>query len=224
LMHMDSVSEEALLQLRSKVSRLLSSQRFAHTVGVEREVVSLCALFAPLKTGKMRAAALLHDITKEWSFEKQLEFCAKHNIEITEYDRLTPKILHSMTAATAIPQLFAEYNDPEITSAVRWHTTGRENMSLCDIIVYLADYIEDTRSFYDCVRLRQYFYDKIKSCSTEEDKYLHLYNTLLLSYDLTIKDLIDKKRVVAQDTFKARNSIILQKLKFELKAAKNNES
>ena len=36
-------------------------------------------------------------------------------------------------------------SDEEILSAIRWHTTGKPEMSMLDIIIYMADYIEPNR-------------------------------------------------------------------------------
>ena len=40
------------------------------------------------------------------------------------------------------------------------------------------------------------------------EKLLHLNKTLLLSFDMTIKDLLEEGRIVAADTVNARNSIL----------------
>lgn len=56
-----------------------------------------------------------------------------------------PKMLHGKTAA-AIAR--AEYHMPEdICDAIACHTTGKNHMTLLDKILYLADYIEETRDF-----------------------------------------------------------------------------
>ena len=36
--------------------------------------------------------------------------------------------------------------DPEILSAITWHTTGKEDMTLLEKIIYIADYIEPARN------------------------------------------------------------------------------
>ena len=38
-----------------------------------------------------------------------------------------------------------EIQDEEILSAIRWHTTGKDNMTDLEKIVYIADYIEPQR-------------------------------------------------------------------------------
>ena len=45
----------------------------------------------------------------------------------------------------------------ELINAVRYHTTGRADMSICEKIIFLADYIDMSRKFDDCVKLRNYF-------------------------------------------------------------------
>ena len=50
-------SESALEGLRREVMGKMSAKRFSHTLGVEKKAEELCALFAPEKTGMMRAAA-----------------------------------------------------------------------------------------------------------------------------------------------------------------------
>ena len=87
----------------------------------------------------LRAAALLHDITKKCDFEKQLQYCAEFDIIIGNYDKLSPKTFHSKTAAAIIPRDFPEFDDEEIISGVRWHTTGHDGMTDFEAIVYLAD-------------------------------------------------------------------------------------
>lgn len=50
-----------------------------------------------------------------------------------------------------------------IYSAIRWHTTGRADMTLLEKIIYLADYIEPTRDFDGVERLRKLAYENIDS-------------------------------------------------------------
>ena len=77
-------------------------------------------------------------------------------------------------------------------------------MSFSEKIVYLADYIEPTRTFEDCVKLRDYFYSNI----TIRDKYDVLRQTLIKSFDMTIIDLIKQGELIHPDTVSARNSLL----------------
>ncbi|MBQ5808890.1 MAG: HD domain-containing protein [Clostridia bacterium] len=201
-------SEEALDNLRGEIMGKMSVKRFSHTLGVEKKAEELCALFAPEKTGMMRAAALLHDITKELSTEEQLMLCKKYGITPDADALAAPKLLHSLTAAAVIPDVFPQFAVPELLRAVSVHTAGSEDMNIYDRILYLADYIEDTRTFEDCVRLRRYFDDGIARSTTAEERQAVLSRTMLLSFDMTVKDLIESGKSLAVVTVRSRNAML----------------
>ena len=92
---------------------------------------------------------------------------------------------------------------------MRWHTTGNEDMSLLQKIVYLADYIDESRKFEDCVKLRNLFWDACPENMTQKERDEHLTKTLVVSFNMTLAGLISENAPVSDDTFKARNSLIL---------------
>ena len=203
-----------ILQLRELVTADMSPKRARHTLAVEQMAARLSVLYCPEKEQMLRVAALLHDVTKEWSTERHAAFLREHGITPTAMDLAAPKTLHAKTAALLIPEQYSEYADGEVISAVRYHTTGREDMTLCEQIVYLADYIDDSRTFPDCVTLRHAFWDAEPENMTQEQRKAHLLRVLVQSFDMTIAGLIEDGAPVSADTFLARNSLIL-KLKIE---------
>ncbi len=202
-------SEEELSALREKVSVALSGYRLSHTLGVEDMSAKLGELYMPEKIDVLRAAALLHDITKENTYEKQLQICEKLGIIVTSESKSAPKTLHAITAAGIIPSYYPSFASPEVLSAVRWHTTGRKDMSLCEKLIYLADYIEEGRTFSDCVKLRKYFFDASPDKMTFDERLIHLDRVLILSFDMTMRGLIDEGAVIDPNTSEARNSLIM---------------
>ena len=202
-------TEEQLSELREKISSTMSEKRFAHTAAVEKMAERIGRIYAPDKLDLLRAAGLLHDITKEYSTEKQLQICREFGIITTKQDILTPKTFHAKTAAVLIPVLYPEFADEEVVSAVRWHTTGNEDMSLLQKIVYLADYIDESRKFEDCVKLRNLFWDACPEKMTQKERDEHLTKTLVVSFNMTLAGLISENAPVSDDTFKARNSLIM---------------
>ena len=201
-------------EIRKIVEGLMSGKRLSHTYGVVREAEALAKIFLPEKVEKLSLAALLHDITKEFSLEKQIELCKEYGVFI-DYGNIVPKLLHSKTGCEfARRTLGAEIVDDEIYSGIFFHTTGRENMTLFESIIYLADYIEDTRAFEDCVTLRNFFYDSLLSANSYEEKIEVLRKTMVMSFDLTIKNLIDEGKLIDFDTIKARNYFISAKKVF----------
>ena len=203
--------ETALDRLRESVSEGMSEKRFRHTAAVEKMAARLGELYAPDKIDILRAAALLHDITKEYSSEKQLQICREFGIIISKQDILTPKTFHAKTAAALIPTRYPEFADPEVISAVRWHTTGRADMSLLEKIVYLADYIDESRTFPDCVALRNLFWDAVPEKMSPEEREAHLDQVLIRSFDMTLAGLIEDGAPVSDDTFSARNWLIVNR-------------
>lgn len=207
---MTEITDELLVQLRQRICAVLSPKRATHTLAVEDMVARLCALYCPEHTAKMRAAALLHDITKERSVTEQLELCSTYGIPTDQSDLLAPKTLHARTAAAQIPVEYPEFADPLIVSAVRWHTTGHAGMTLTEKLLYLADYIDASRTFRNCVILRRYFWAGEPQGRSADGRAQLLRDTLLLSYEMTLKDLIDENSPIASDTVAARNELLLE--------------
>ncbi len=201
------INEQMLDALRRRVRSVMSEKRFSHTLGVEREIERLSRIYIPDKVMMMRAAALLHDITKQYTREQHLAIMNTHGIDTDCYSWQSEKIYHSLTASLVIPTEYPEYADAELIHAVSVHTTGCADMSIPDKLLYLADYIEDTRTFEDCLTLRRYFWDGI---DTAQDKTVHLDRTMLLSFDMTIRELLGYGSIISDKTTQARNSLILK--------------
>ena len=200
-------SETMLDTLREKVSSGMSEWRFRHTAEVEKMATRLGELYAPDKLDVLRAAALLHDVTKEKSSEEHFEIMKSYGVEISELDRISPKTLHAKTAALVIPDEFSDFADDEVISCVRWHTTGRADMTLTEALIYLADYIDESRKFDDCVFLRNYFWDKLPQNMSPEDRERHLWQTVLLSFDMTVRSLESEGAPISPETLDAREAV-----------------
>ncbi len=211
---MKEINQQSLQALRERVTADMSEKRARHTLAVEEMVARLAALYCPEKEQMLRVSALLHDVTKEWSTDRHAEFLIKHEIAPTAMDLAAPKTLHARTAALLIPEQYPEYASDEVISAVRWHTTGREDMTLGEMLVYLADYIDQSRTFPDCVKLRCAFWDACPENMPEAERLMHLERVLVLSFDMTVAGLLAEGAPISPDTFRARNSLIL-KLKVE---------
>lgn len=202
------INEASIDRLREQVRERLTGARLSHTLGVEKMAVYLGELYAPEKNCVLRAAALLHDITKPFSYEKQLQICEKIGIIVPCELKNAPKTLHAITAAGIIPSEYPDFADDEIIDAVRWHTTGRANMSITEKLIYLADFIEETRTYDDCVLVRDHFFDASPEKMSPSERLWHLDDTLLLSFDITMRQLIDEDTPIATSTCEARNYII----------------
>ncbi len=97
-------------------------------------------------------AGILHDITKRMDTEEQLLLCEKYGIIPDAYERSEPKLLHALTGAPFSRERFGVSD--AVYDAIRWHTTGRPDMTTLEKILYLADMIEPTRTFEGVEALR----------------------------------------------------------------------
>ena len=207
------ITEEMLDALRADVAASMSEKRFLHTAEVEKMVARLAALYIPHKEMMLRAAALLHDLTKEYATEHQLHLCVLYGLTVTENDLGAPKTFHARTAAAEIPHRYPAFADEELIACVRYHTTGHKDMTLEEKLVDLADYIDLSRTFGDCVTLRNAFFDAKPEEMCDEERLCHLDDVLVMSFDMTIRGLLEKGALISADTFEARNALIAQKLR-----------
>ncbi len=204
----DKITEEMLLTLRENVKKSMSARRYSHTLEVEKMAARIGEVYCPEKVDILRAAALLHDTTKELPFCGQEEIFTKHGIAMTEELRNAPSTHHAMTAAFEIPSCYPEFSDCEIIEAVRYHTTGRADMSLCEKIIYLSDYIDMTRTYDDCVKLRNMFWDAEPEKMTADERAEHIDRVILRSLEMTIRDLTERGKIICRDTLEARDSLL----------------
>lgn len=197
--------------IKNKVKSYQNEKRYLHTIGVSEEAKELAKIYLPEKEDKLFLAGLLHDITKEFTKEEQLKMCDKYGIELQK--SIAPKLLHAKTGANLAREIYgSEIVDNEVYNAIYYHTTGKENMSLFEMIIYLADYIEKGRTFEDCIILREYFYENIKNATDYNAKLEVLRKTMVFSFDLTIKNLISEGKRIDSDTVNARNYFLNCKL------------
>ena len=151
-------AQPELSWLREKAYAYLKPERIAHVAGCESEAVKLAMRWGE-DPETAAEAGILHDITKKRNFEEQLILCGKYGIINDNLELNSPKLLHAKTGAALARDLFG-VSDRDY-EAIRWHTTGKPDMTLLEKIIYLADYIEPTRDFPGVEKLRELCYEDI---------------------------------------------------------------
>ena len=204
------MTEPMLAALRQEITEKLSPKRAYHTLCVETMAARLADLFCPEEAMTLRAAALLHDITKEKSTDEQESLCKELGVPVTLESHLSPKTYHARTAAALIARDYPDYADDVLLSAVRWHTTGHKDMTLPEKLLYLADYIDDSRTYEACIALRNEFFDPKPETLSMEERLALLRRVLLHSYQMTMEDLLKEERLVAKETVEAYNDLLLE--------------
>ena len=98
------------------------------------------------------------------SHEDQIKVCEKNNIEITDVERRNHSLLHAKVGMYLARTKYDIY-DTDILNAIRWHTTGRENMSQLEKIIYIADFIEPNRKpLENLPKIRKEAFEDIDKC------------------------------------------------------------
>lgn len=194
-------------KLREKVASVLSEKRMKHVLAVEDMSFRLGLLYFFQDDEALlllRAAALLHDVTKELSDEEQLAILESYSVTSLPEEIASMPTIHALTAALVIPDRFPEFADPRVIDAVRYHTTGREGMSVFEKIIFLADYIDETRTYPSCVSLRNEFFSAKPENMNEQQRIRHLDRAALASIDNTLSYLRSKERSIHPLTLEAR--------------------
>lgn len=191
--------------IQEYIKSIQSDKRYVHTCGVAGECERLARLFkfSDKDRKKLCIAGWLHDITKEMPDDIQNSICKEFNIKIPDGGVSSP-ILHARTGAFYARKQFPELVDDYVFSAIFNHTTGRRGMTIFEMIVCFADFIEPSRKYEGCRRLRNEFYRDIEN----EDPLTVMMRCIRKSFDMTIKSLIDKGEAIDSETIDARNYII----------------
>ena len=151
-------AKPALTWLREKTLDYLDEHRVAHVAGCENEAVRLAQRWG--EDPELAAeAAILHDITKRLSYDQQLQYCEKYGIINDNSELRNKSLLHAKTGAALARELFGV--EDAVYEAIRWHTTGKPDMTRFEKILYLADYIEPTRDFEGIDELRSLAYEDL---------------------------------------------------------------
>lgn len=182
------------------IKNRLSDYRFYHSICVSESAKKLAVLYGA-NPQKAEIAGILHDAMKEASKKEQLAVIEKAGMMITPLEKSQKKFYHQISgAAFAKAELGIE--DEEILSAIRYHTTARDNMTLMEQVIYLADFISDDRDYDDVDIMRQ------KAFVNKED-------AMLYATAYTIKEVVNKGRILHPDTVNAYNWLVKMKKESE---------
>ena len=134
--------------IKEKLKTALDEKRYNHSLSVADEAVRLARLWGE-DIEKAYLAGLVHDCAKCIPYKDAIKLCG--------LDRETlacPGVVHAPVGAYIAEQEY-EIDDIKILDAIRYHTVARENMTLLDKIIYLADITEPYRDFDGVDKIRE---------------------------------------------------------------------
>jgi len=190
-LYMD-VNDQVLL---SDVRERLSDYRYYHSMCVAKAAKELAERFGGDEK-KAYTAGIVHDILKEQPEDEALFTFNRAGVELTPLEKNTKKLWHAMAGAIYLREKYSLSED--ILSAVRYHTTGKEDMTLLEKILFVADFISDDRD-----------YNGVEDMRERAKKSLEL--TMEEGLRFTIEELSRSCRPIHPDTISAYNQILLER-------------
>ncbi len=149
--------------------KILPQKRLKHTANVVISALSKAKELG-LDEKKVIISATLHDIAKYYDGEIPKDACITPD---------TPQpVVHAFLGAY-IAEKELGITDQEIINAIRYHTTGRANMSLLEKLIFVADMVEEDRTYQGVEYLRDLFNkDDFEFCFREclREEFIHLIN------------------------------------------------
>ncbi len=138
------------------VKKYLTEERWRHTVGV---VVTAAENSRRVRVCEIDAiyAAVLHDCAK---------YLGADAPELKGFkcpENVPPPVVHQFSGAYVAEHTFG-VKDEAVLNAIRYHTSGRENMSGLDKLIFLSDLLEEGRDYNGVEELREIFRKDIDEC------------------------------------------------------------
>lgn len=148
------------------VRERLPRKRLVHTAGVVTAAAEKAKELS-LDADKVRISATLHD-------------CAKYS-DSGEFDGFVlpkdlPKpVVHAFLGAYVAEKVLG-ITDEEILDAIRYHTSGKANMSTLGKLIFVADMIEENRDYEGVEELRKLYITDFEVCFKEclKEEMIHL--------------------------------------------------
>ncbi|MBM7565590.1 bis(5'-nucleosyl)-tetraphosphatase (symmetrical) YqeK [Paenibacillus sacheonensis] len=181
-------------EMMAAVKAEMPERRWTHTLGVMETSILLAERFGgdPVRAER---AAILHDVAKYWPTSR-MEMIIREQRLPEELLRFDKELWHAPVGAFVAERDYG-VTDAEILDAIRYHTSGREGMTLMDKIVCLADYMEPGRDFPGVTHIRELAEHNLEQA-------------LVAGFDSTISYLLQQGKRIFPLTIAARNDLILR--------------
>lgn len=157
----------------------LTEKRLVHTINVVVAAMKK-AKDLGLDEEKVYLSALLHDCAKYLDYTKVDGFILPNGVPAP--------VVHSFLGAY-VAQKELGITDQEILDAIRFHTSGKANMTTLGKLIFVADMVEKDRNYEGVEILRKlYATSDFEKCFIEclKEEFLHLLNKKQYIYEQTL--------------------------------------
>ena len=163
-----------LTEIKEKLKQTLPEKRYIHSLGVADEAKRLAEKYGA-DSGKAYLAGLLHDCAKGIPTSKQAAECDRRGVEIDEWTRKCPPVIHGFLGAEIAKTEYG-ITDEAVLNAIKYHTVGAADMTLLEKIIYIADMTEVNRDFPGVDVLREKVNESIDGAIKESIKQQLAFN------------------------------------------------
>ena len=132
-------------QYQILIQQRLSPKRFKHSLNVMERAVYLSRIIGA-DPAKAELAGLLHDVEKNTDEKILLQNLQNSDILFSDADAVLPQLWHAPAGMLFVRDKL-DIRDEDVLNAIRYHTTGRANMSPLEKTVYLADLTSADRDY-----------------------------------------------------------------------------
>ena len=174
----------------------LNEERYNHSIGTMEAAVELARMLN-LDENKAQIAGLMHDCAKCFPNDKLLKIIHDELTDVQDSELVNYKTLHAPVSAYVAQHEFG-ITDPEILSAIRWHTLGKVEMSNFEKMIFLADKIEKSRH-------NEEFRNECMALVAMKNG---LSLAMFRCYQETIKSLVDRKLAICHVTISVYNDLL----------------
>ena len=192
--------EELLNKINEDIKKELSEKRYNHSVGVMKKAEELAKIH-DVDVNKAKLVGLAHDIGKELSSDDKLKYCSEHGIFVDDIERQNTGLLHTKIGADICKRRYGFTQDMQ--DAIKFHTTGNENMNDFAKLIFVADKIEDGRNYTNERKMK--ILEEMRKLAKED-----LNRAVLYELDESIEFTLQKKELIHLDSIRTRNKIIME--------------
>ena len=190
--------EELLNKIDNDLKKVLSEKRYNHSLGVMKKAEELAKIYK-IDVDKAKLVGLAHDIGKELSKEEMLEYARENNIEVDSVEEVNVGLLHAKIGADICKKKYGFSQDMQ--NAIKYHTVGNENMDLLAKIIYVADKIEDGRTYNSEEKMKEL--QVVRDLATKD-----INKALVYEIDSSITYTIQKHKLIHPDSILTRNMLL----------------
>lgn len=181
----------------NKIKNKLNVKRFEHSIRTSHEAEKLAECYG-LDVDTAKLAGILHDYAKNLNRDELRDAIDDYTIKVDSIMYNNPGLAHGIVGAEIVKDKL-QIVDEDLLNSIRYHTTGRIDMSDLEKVIFIADYIEPKRNFPGVNIVRKMAYEDLD-------------RAMLMALENTIMFLIEHKAIIHPLSLEARNHYLQKTL------------